>query len=146
MRDLYYDYYLVKHPEGHKRYISYNDWKSLWGNYAENMREKLINKGEIHLPGKMGKVKVLKIRTKKKPINWAHYRATGELKPHDNSHTDGYLLKIAWEDKPSFHSQFYFSFVPNRELKSELSHAVRNDPNLIDRYEEGKFRKMGKSN
>lgn len=90
--------------------------------FNEIVSEKLLEGKAINLPTNAGLLFVCKKehKSKKKNIDFGHWRKTGEVREHLNEHTDYMLLDVFYKNGRIANTR-RFQFVPCRNLTRAIS-------------------------
>lgn len=132
-KDIYKAMYKYKAP--HRKHVTESEYHNIITTWAELALDELIEKGQTDLPGKLGVLKIKKIKSKKQPIDWAKFRRTGEVLPMKNSHSDGYMIKCLWQNRLNMYQRRLFSFKLTRIAAAKLSSYVKNNSFAIHNYD-----------
>ena len=133
-KDIFKMFYPYK-KIGHRKHVNEQQYHNVVSAWSDIALEELIEKGETPLPGKLGKLKIRKVKSKKQPIDWVGFRETGEVSYLDNSHSDGYIVKCSWFDRLYMFSRSLFSFKLTRKASSRLANHVKDNPYAIHNYD-----------
>lgn len=111
--------------------------------YSEVVIETLLKGHKVILPKGMGYLRIGKGKFKSKAPNWKKtaeiYGAHNEANPddkklvyHDNSHTDGYRIKVVWKTNTiPITNKSLFAFKFTRYNSRYISGVVKEDPAII---------------
>ncbi len=111
--------------------------------YAEVVIEYLLKGHKVILPSGMGYLKIAKGKFKSKAPDWAktkevygeHNKNNPDNKKviyHDNSHTDGYRVKVLWKRNTyPIKNKTFFMFRFTRFNSRKISKLIQEDNSLI---------------
>lgn len=132
--DIYKDHYPYK-DENDKLHVTKKQFSSIITEFAKLSVENLINKGSSKLPYNLGILRLRRFKSKTNSYNWAKYRETKVLERYENNHSDGWIVKCYWEDKPYFNNNFLFKFRLTRRAGKKLAKIIKNDSSVVYRYD-----------
>lgn len=103
------------------------------------LMESMITTGGIYkLPKGVGTLGVFKKHQEYKPLNYQHFKETGELIPLANLHSSKYIFKFSWLKHTAFRhmgANTYVSdaikFRPARYFTRRLAYNIKNNLNII---------------
>lgn len=131
--DIYKDHYPYK-DETNKLHVSKKEFSSIINEFAKLSMDNLIDKGATKLPHNLGTLKLKRFKSKTNSYNWAKYRETKVLERYENDHSDGWIVKCYWEDKPYFNNNFLFKFRLTRRAGKKLAKIIKEDYSVVYRY------------
>lgn len=139
IHDLWDDY-------PHKDKITKSKFKKIiqTANYLTVKQAIYTGEGYV-LPKRCGIFSVRKGKTKasrKKYIDFNHFRKTGEKIYHRNKHSEGWFAKFQWTlayPLSVIKNHQFYKFKPSKVHKSNLAKAIREDNTIIKYYENKKM-------
>ena len=132
--DLYDAFYPHKSKD-HKHYISKTQWNSVIRHMSDVLCEELFDNGKAKMMYPMGTLIIEKNKNpKKQPVDWKHFRETGERKPMDNSHTDGNICVVKYREGMRVGFNNLHTFKLTRKKGSDFNDFIRANPHKIYNY------------
>lgn len=138
-----YSHTLVEFYDEYDGRLNKETFKEVVKVYSEVVIEYLLKGRKVILPAGMGYLKLTKGKFKSEAPNWAmtqklygeHNKNNPDDKKvvyHDNSHTDGYRLKVLWKRNTiPIKNKSLFVFKFTRFNSRYISKTVKEDPSLI---------------
>lgn len=102
-------------------------YKQVLFDYNKAVADLIIDKGlEFHF-GLLGVMRIAKIKThyKKPRIDYNHFNKTGQIIPHMNFHSDGYIAKFFWVRSCRVTNDKYYSFVPCNTIGKRIGKIMK---------------------
>lgn len=131
--DLYDAFYPHKN-KNHKHYVTRTQWNSVISHMSDVLCEELFNTGEAKMMAPMGQLLLQKNKPKKQPIDWKHFRETGERIAMDNSHTDGNICVVTYRQGRRLPYNNLHTFKLTRKKGSQFNEFIRENPQKLYNY------------
>lgn len=138
-----YSHTLVDFYDEYDGRLNKETYKEVIKVYSEVLIEHLLKGYKVILPSGMGYLRISKGKFKAKAPNWAKtaqvYGEHNEQNPdnkkviyHDNSHTDGYRIKVLWKRNTlPIKNKSLYVFKFTRYNSRKISKLIQGDPSLI---------------
>lgn len=123
--DSYKDY-IKENPELN---IYKKDYKNICIRFNELLCDEIItNAEEVTLPGRLGTLRIKKVKGSGKRIDWAATKEHNKKIYHLNLHTDEYYFRWHWSKKKAlFTNKSVYSFTPLRRHKRKLASLLKDN-------------------
>ena len=129
----------------HKYSCTYKDFMIILKAYVEVVLDYLVRGRIVELPYRMGTIHLIKYEPSAPAINWKRSNERNKDKKkgekwkftyHDNSHTDGNIVKLKWTKKGKISgSRWFKARIPKRTMRKLLQVFI-NNPTQIYKIQE----------
>ena len=110
--------------------VDYKTYREICEDFNKEISDEIINNAcEFTLPGRLGSIRIKKIKGNKvQRIDWKSTKESNVKVYHLNWHTDGYYYKWFWhKQKALFKNKSAYSFTPIRRNKRELARLLKDN-------------------
>jgi hypothetical protein len=121
----------------HKLSMTWRQWHEFIKIYLKYVKLYMLSGHQVVLPHHAGVMQLHKKKDSGKNVDWNRFNTTGEYAYHKNNHTNGYVPTFKWyrnRYEARLKNKFHWAAVLNRGFKSQISKAIKSDPQLLMSY------------